>query len=203
MAEYATVPRKIERCEHLHWFLHYGESAMGLRSSFGPMVDLALGGFGGGAPDPHATAARRHDRRIADDTEMSYGRRLRDRWRRLTPDTQRILWLAHGPHAWSRWSKDVARALGSLSGVAILTTAADRGWRASAKGTVGDWLASQASRHRDLRMVEDEALTMVHIAFFEWKATDAPKPRRMRPPRPHVDPLPPRSGVRLIDPEAD
>lgn len=135
MDQERAPPRKIDRCEHLTWYLHNADAAMGLRSSFGPMVDLALGGFGGSSGSHDGGAVARHDRRaeVGGGGAVDLGRRLRERWMRLDPQTQRVLWLAYGPHAWSRWSKDVARALGELSGVALLTHAAERGSIATAK----------------------------------------------------------------------
>lgn len=122
------------QCERdLRWFLHHGESVMGLRSSFGPLVDLALGGFGGGGESESRATDRRHGWSSAARIEgaVAIARRLRARWQQLPADAQQVLWLAHGPHAWTNWSKDVNRVLGTLSGVALLTAAAHAAWRAS------------------------------------------------------------------------
>ena len=130
----------MRRHADLAWFFGGDmEAALGLRSNFAPLVDLAMSGLGGGGSRP---AAEVSDRRIDDATRA---RRIRAVLEQLTPGTVHVLWALHAPHAWPR---EVRAELGELAALVLLSPLAREAiaeQEADRRGRVKsgpDWLLS-------------------------------------------------------------
>lgn len=129
--------------EDIRWFFSESESALGIRSSFGAIRDLALSGIpnGGRTNGVELRTAALLDR---DGWPTERHRRIRERLRRLAERDGRlvdVLWVAFGPFDWSRHADQafgkgtgdkLAKALGpACIGVALLTEALARVHEAS------------------------------------------------------------------------
>jgi hypothetical protein len=97
---YITIARQ-KLIEDLRAFFLSGDADQGLRSSWGPLSDIALGGFGG-TPDPEgAITDRRFGLGLAP-TATTYARLVRSALQHLAPREQSALYVAHGPTPWPR-----------------------------------------------------------------------------------------------------
>ncbi|XXX79152.1 hypothetical protein WMF30_10300 [Sorangium sp. So ce134] len=119
--------------DELRWYWQHSESDMGVQSSFGAFVDMAMsgiqpGGRSNGAERRAAAIASRLDRPAQRHREM---RRRIQALGAVDPLHVRVLHAAYGPVNWTRMADDVfgrgtgerlARALGAEHiGVALLT----------------------------------------------------------------------------------
>lgn len=103
----------------LTWLFCQAEGEMGLRSSHGPLVDLALSGVSsGGSTHPLALS----DKRLHSASEE---RRLRSRVSSLCNRYRLALWLAYGPQPWPREVRGT-KAYGPWPGVLLLCPRAQR-----------------------------------------------------------------------------
>lgn len=152
----------------LRWLFCEAEGALGLRSSFGALVDLALAGVPqGGASVPRGLT----DRRLVAAGEE---RALRCRLGALSGRDREVLYLAYGPQPWPREVR--GRAYGSWPGVLLVVPAARRAHeRLGGPGLgVGEWLRSLVARGEAafLAQLREEARGLVGRAYGAFAATD-------------------------------
>jgi hypothetical protein len=117
----AARSRKAPPTQHpnLTWLFCEAEGDLGLRSSHGPLVDLALSGVSQGGSS-HALSLSEKRLQAATDE-----RRLRSRISTISPRHQLALWLAYGPQPWPREVRG-AKAYGPWPGVLLLCPRARR-----------------------------------------------------------------------------
>lgn len=141
-------------------FFAHADADQGLRSSFGPLADMARGGFGGGsAADPE----RNHtDRRFGlgpgGEGTVTRARAIRAALATLPAVSVDVLFARHGPTPWGQiidraFGKGMAikvqARLGDLAGIALLAPSVARGFagassqpRRAAWDTPGGWLVA-------------------------------------------------------------
>ncbi len=186
--------------DDLTTFFAEAEGDQGLRSSWGPLADIALGGFGG-TPDPE----RRVDHLLLGpvaENKVTAARRVRSALLGLAPSAVGVLYAAHGPTPWGRvidsafgrgMGEKVAKRLGPLVGVALLTEAVRVGYagapdlpdrkpsrfpweeRADAWATPGGWLVTVAKSKeegdkRRIERVRAEAAALLGAAEAAYLA---------------------------------
>lgn len=109
----------------LRWYVTESEGALGLRSSFGPMVALLSSGLPQGSSSADGAIDAAH--RCVEAAERE--RRIRETLRALPRAQVRVLLLRHVPARAADWPG--AATLGVMAGVALVTGAAQQGrWRA-------------------------------------------------------------------------
>jgi hypothetical protein len=176
--------------DDLSWFINHAESAQGARA-FAPTKQRS-----GGERVKEYTWSRgddadvelemtRHERRLLaskTQAEIAKASTLRQRWQRLGPNAQRILVEAYGIRVMPR---ETEKPLGSLAGVALLTSAAAHGLPADAEAKRkaipghpvlegrGEWLLALC-RHAAANVLlidamRAEAAEMVRVALAQWQ----------------------------------
>lgn len=193
-----------------HLFCH-AESASGVRSSYWPLIMIALGGVAG-SRDPEAMVT---DQRFGYRGAVGEVVKLRRALSRLESRHAMILVAAYGPEDWRAlidaafgrgMGAKVVAQLGDLAGVSLLTEAAQRGYardrgleaqRATSRGwgTVGGWVVGAVLRARqdggggDIRRVAGEASMLFAEALTAWNEAKCQEgglqptePRRRRAP---------------------
>lgn len=171
----------MRRLADLAWFFGGDmEAALGVRSNFAPLVDLAMAGLGGGG----RLSTDVSDRRIDDATRA---RRIRSVLEQLGPATVQVLWAMHAPHAWPR---EVRAELGELAAVVLLSPRARRAiaeQQPDRRGRVKsgpDWLLSLCVHGGPtLEELRDEARRGAEQAVRDYEAAaggDAPPASRRR-----------------------
>lgn len=123
-------------------FFASSDAEQGLRSSFGPLADMARGGFGNGCADhERAYTDRRFGLGPAGSGAVTRARATRAALATLPPATVAILFARYGGTPWDRIidaahgtgsSLLVTRGLGDLIGVALLCPRASKGFAAVA-----------------------------------------------------------------------
>ncbi len=120
----------------LDWFFTCADSAMGIQSNWGPLMQAALTGVGAGW-DP---ADMMTDARLE---AVHAARVIRERLQRMPRAEAEVLCAAYEAR---RWPKRVEAVFGRLAGIAVRTTEAQSGFaeaatlRRTAAETVGAWL---------------------------------------------------------------
>lgn len=133
--------------ELIQYFLS-AESSLGLSSSFGALLDAALGGFGG-ASDPERAIVRRHQVGPGGETAVTRAREVRSVLQKLQERHVNALYAAYGPTNWVRAVDDafgrgmgerVAQRLKSAGhiGVALLTDYVARGFERDSKAEASE-----------------------------------------------------------------
>ena len=185
----------MRRHDDLAWFFGGDmEAALGLRSNFAPLVDLAMSGLGGGGARP---AAEVSDRRIDDATRA---RAIRSVLEQLDTATVQVLWALHAP---MQFAAEVRRSLGELAAVVLLTAtgrrelarAAERRTRKEREKAPRDWLLSvvvQAEGLLETLRGEADALAREALdAYRDVTQADAPPVSRRRRRRADEDDVAP------------
>jgi hypothetical protein len=120
----------------LDWFFTRAESAMGIQSNWGPLMQAALTGVAAGW-DPV-------DGGIDARLEAAHAARvIRERMQRMAREDVEVLCAAYEAR---RWPVRVAAVLGRLAGVAVRTEEAQSGFaeasamRRTSARTVAEWL---------------------------------------------------------------
>ena len=189
-----TAPRE----PNLDWLINESGAAAGVRSSFEPQREAAMGGRGSGPSDPHIARTRgyydRKQRRTVHPWLENVGREraLHARFGSLTETEQGILHAAY----FREGTGDVVeasldRALGDLVRVATLT-AAFREVYEDERGTPIEWLADVCRRGGKapgwgatdrgpfLDEVRKQANALVDGALESWRSTSG---RPVKAPR--------------------
>ena len=123
--------------DELDWFFTRAESAMGIQSNWGPLMEMALSGLRGTAHDPADTDV---DARLE---AVHAARVIRERLQRMPRAEAEVLCAAFEAR---RWPTRVATVLGRLAGVAVQTEEARSGFaeatamKRTAADTVATWL---------------------------------------------------------------
>ncbi len=110
--------------DDLRWHFSEAESALGIRSTLGAFVDMALSGLSGGGRGNAVEDRAVEPRRLA---ATGRHRCIRDRLRHLPPSTVEVLRAAYGADDWTNAVDDLQvrgplrRAFGELVGVVLLT----------------------------------------------------------------------------------
>lgn len=169
-------------------FLLSGDSDQGLSSSWTPLTNIALGGFGA-SPDPERMVTDRRYGMAGQETAVTETRRVRTALQRLSTDPATaalyfdVLARAHGPESWSRvvdsafgrgMSIKVAKRLDDLAYVALLTEEVQKGFAAEppleAKGpwnNVGGWLVSLCMNKGEPAKKRCERIKKQAVALLE------------------------------------
>lgn len=201
----------MRRHDDLAWFFGGDmEAALGLRSNFAPLVDLAMSGLAGGGARPPAEVS---SRRIDDATRA---RAIRSALEQLDAPTLQVLWALHAP---MQFAAEVRRALGELAAVVLLTPtgrrelerAAERRTRKEREKAPRDWLLSvvvQAEALLETLRGEADGLArgaldayrqVVKATAAKTQETDAPpvsRRRRRRAEEDDIEPILPSAAWR-------
>lgn len=167
---------KVPRDWELEWLLCHSEGEAGMASSFGSLVDAAMGGWGGGGDRERRITGWRFGR----GGSVERGRALRTRFMAIESARHRdVLLLAYGPYVWPR---ETMRHLGQLAGVALIAEASQAGYeRALARAGsrdrgIGAWLVSACLRGSgsELAPIVAECRSLVDAARVVWDGGAAP-----------------------------
>lgn len=159
----------------LSWYLNEAQAAAGIRSSYGVLVDAAMGGWGSGRNDPHAGRTRGYrDKETGDHKHpwldnVARERRLHARWGTLSETDQGILSAAY---VRERFPRETERPLGDLVRVGLMTAA----FRAAydERGTPIEWLADLCRRGKRQTLIDEirrQALALIETPLVAWRAT--------------------------------
>lgn len=171
--------------EELEWLLCKSEGAIGIVSNFQPLMDAARGGWGGGGNQE----GRITDRKFGfGECDVAKSRRLRTAYMRLSGEHRHVLWLAYGPETWPR---ETHRPLGQLAGIALLTKAAQDGFKRALKRPgnadkdLGAWIVATCRKgdSEALGAIITEAAGIAAEAVAAWQGPLRQAPRRVRPSR--------------------
>lgn len=187
-------------------FFASAESAYGLRSSFGPLADMARAGFGGGSADhERAYTDRRFGLGPAGSGAVTRARATRAALATLDAATVAILFARYGGTPWADIidrahgvgsSHLVTRALGDLAGVALLCPRAAVGFAAGppnparSRDSLGGYIVALCGKGRcaspaKAAALAAEARAMLAAAELAYLAAigaaPVPGPARRRP----------------------
>lgn len=112
----------------LRWYVTESEGALGLRSSFGPMVAMLSTGLPQGSASADSAIDAAH--RCVESAERE--RRIRETLRAMPRSQVRVLLLRHVPARASDWPGSAT--LGVVAGVALVTSAARQGRQKALEG---------------------------------------------------------------------
>lgn len=193
----------MKRHGELEWFFGGDmEAALGLRSNFAPLVDLAMSGLAGGGSRPAAEVSAR---RIDDATRA---RRIRGVLGQLPENVVRVLWALHAP---MQFAAEVRRSLGELAAVVLLTPTGRRELARLSEQRAAkerervprDWLLSLVLAGGDpLEKLQHEADKMASAAMAAYQcfAREAhppdEQPSRRRAAHDDVEPIVPTTAWR-------
>lgn len=186
-------------------FFESSDAEQGLRSSFGPLADMARAGFGSGSADhERAYTDRRFGLGPAGSGAVTRARATRTALASLSPSTVAILFARYGGTPWHRIierafshekANHVAQALGDLAGVALLAPSVAKGHAAaSAKhATAPRWdnvggyivsLCNDGKRTGTAGKLEAECRALLAVAECAYLAAvgAAPVPAHRRRP---------------------
>ncbi len=177
------------RLQHgdLAWF--YGgdmEAALGLRSNFGALVDLALSGIGEGGSGARGVSAHRLD-------AVSRARAIAARIARVEPQHQRILVALHTPVA--GLAREVRQEFAELAGVALLQLPPKR--KGAKSALLSLCVVGPAAERVALQESSRELAKKALAAFRATDEADAPpvsRRRRSRQQDDDVEPIIPRAA---------
>ncbi len=202
---------QMRRClmDGLVAFYLSGESDQGLSSSWTPLTNIALGGFGA-SPDPERMVTDHRYGMAGQETAVTEARRVRTALQRLSTDPTKcalyadILSRVHGPTSWAKivdnafgrgMAIKVARRLDELAPVALLTDEVQRGFAGEppldAKGpwnNIGGWLValcvdkSEPAKKRCERVKKQATalLESAEAAYLVERGLVVPKRERKR-----------------------